>query len=292
MTVKLRPNKAKKSVKPPSGLLLYRWLIQSSAKLSVSLATSLAYKLWFRSPKFQEPEREKRWRLQSEQIRVDHPICPIAVYRWGDKGPKILLVHGWSGRGTQLGAIATALAEAGFQAYAFDAPGHGLSPGRSSTIFEIEDVVHSLNQSFGPFQAIIAHSFGVMVAALAIRNGMRINGLVTISSPTSMEYLFKRFSQAMRLPDPVTTAVRDKLLAQFGRDLWQRVSVSHNLAKLALPVLLLHDEQDTDVPWTLSKQLSEELPYATLSVSQGLGHRRILRSPEVINTLLAFISKL
>ena len=289
MTVKQHTTKRDNRLKVPTSLLLYRWLIYSSAKASTQLAAALAYKLWFSSPKYAESDREKHWRVNSEQFRVAHPICQIPVYRWGNKGPKVLLVHGWSGRGPQLGAIATALADAGFQAYAFDAPGHGRSVGRSTTIFEFEDVIQSLNREIGPFYSVVAHSFGVLVSALAIRNGLRVNSLISISSPASMEHLFERYCSMMRLPENVSEAVRKKFLARFGNDLWERVSVISNLAQLALPVLVLHDKDDLDVPWRLSKDMCDALPHATLSLSQGLGHRRILRHPDAIKRTLDFI---
>ena len=40
-----------------------------------------------------------------------------------------LLVHGWEGRGAQLGSLVGPLVEAGLSVVAFDAPAHGDSPG-------------------------------------------------------------------------------------------------------------------------------------------------------------------
>jgi alpha-beta hydrolase superfamily lysophospholipase len=44
---------------------------------------------------------------------------------------KILLVHGWSGRGTQLFKIADELLKQGYSTISFDAPAHGKSPGKT-----------------------------------------------------------------------------------------------------------------------------------------------------------------
>src|SRR6218665_1552468 len=55
----------------------------------------------------------------------------IQTYRWGDDGlPKVVLLHGWGGRATQLGPFIQPLLDAGFQVHALDLPGHGHSAGR------------------------------------------------------------------------------------------------------------------------------------------------------------------
>jgi hypothetical protein len=46
-------------------------------------------------------------------VRFDH-ARRLPVYSWGS-GPTILLAHGWSGRGSQLGAFVEPLVEQGFR---------------------------------------------------------------------------------------------------------------------------------------------------------------------------------
>src|SRR5205085_10246750 len=53
----------------------------------------------------------------------------LAAWRWGT-GPTILLVHGWEGRGAQLGALVEPLVDAGFSVLTFDGPAHGDSSGK------------------------------------------------------------------------------------------------------------------------------------------------------------------
>ena len=60
----------------------------------------------------------------------------IKLYRWKGKGPKILLVHGWSGRATSMYFIIQKLIENNYDVYSFDAPAHGNSPTSTSNIPE------------------------------------------------------------------------------------------------------------------------------------------------------------
>lgn len=276
-------------------LVFYRWLIKTLSTFSPGLAISLAYKYWFRAPRYPESQREKLWENSAKITRLEHPITPIPVYQWGkdsSKGPKILLVHGWSGRGLQMGGIGEYLSQQGMQVLAFDAPGHGKANGSETTIFEIEDVIHSLDRSHGPFLAVVAHSYGVMASALAIRNGLKVNALVSISSPNNMEHLFSRYCDNLDLDRPIREGVRKKFLQRFGKDLWRRVSAVNNLSNFALPMLILHDKDDSFNPWTLSQELSQVSPYAKFSPSSGLGHYRILRDPSTQAQIANFLQNL
>ncbi|MCX5747683.1 MAG: alpha/beta fold hydrolase [Proteobacteria bacterium] len=97
---------------------------------------------------------------------------PVVAWRWGH-GPAVLLVHGWEGRGSQLAALVPALVAAGFSVVAFDAPGHGDSPGSQLYLTDLADCIADVSAHVGPLHAIIAHSFGAAATLLAhTRHGL------------------------------------------------------------------------------------------------------------------------
>ena len=57
-----------------------------------------------------------------------------AIWRWGHRGPAVLMVHGWDSRASHLGSFVEALLAAGYQVVAFDGPGHGDSGGHHSNV--------------------------------------------------------------------------------------------------------------------------------------------------------------
>jgi pimeloyl-ACP methyl ester carboxylesterase len=59
--------------------------------------------------------------------------------------------------------------------------------------------------------------------------------------------------------------------------------------RMSAPLLVVHDEDDVDVPWQDGKTYVEAWPESTLLTTSGLGHRRILREPEVMKAVAAFI---
>jgi len=268
--------------------------------LSPGLAISLAYKYWSKTFRYSDSHREEEWGKSAKLSVLAHPITRIPVYQWGEweKGKKgnssakILLVHGWGGRALQLGAIAQHLSQQGMLVMAFDAPAHGKAQGNETSLFEFEDVIQSLDKQYGPFQAVVAHSFGVLAAALAIRHGLKVNALVAISSPTNLEYLFMDYCRAMDLDRVIREGLRKNILQRYGKDVWLRASAVNNLSNFALPMLILHDQDDDQVPLKIGKELSQASPYAKFQVSTGLGHWRILRDPGIHQQIDSFLKDL
>jgi hypothetical protein len=53
---------------------------------------------------------------------------------------------------------------------------------------------------------------------------------------------------------------------------------------------VVHDEGDLEVPWQDGKTYAEAWPDSRLLTTRGLGHRRILREPEVMAAVAGFFS--
>src|SRR5258708_21621269 len=54
-------------------------------------------------------------------------------------------------------------------------------------------------------------------------------------------------------------------------------------------LLVLHDRYDREVPFAHGADIAKAWPEARLDALSGLGHRRLLRDPEVIAATTAFI---
>jgi pimeloyl-ACP methyl ester carboxylesterase len=254
------------------------------------LAGRWAYRLWFATRRFPEPPRERHWREQARTDRIAWRNTSLARYTWGaPDAPAILLIHGWNGRGTQMGAFAGPLVEAGFRAVACDAPGHGRSPGCSTHIFEYAEAIQALAQNSGPVVGAIAHSFGVPATARALQQGLQLPRLVAIAAPAGAEFLLRRFAHLLDIPDSVIAAMRTRIERSFGMDIFARLSTEAMLADCPLPGLIVHDRGDRDVPVTHAERLQRAWPTARLLLTEGLGHRRILRDPAVIAAAVAFL---
>jgi len=267
-----------------STLALLRFL----TKISDTLTIKLAYWLWFSSPKFTQPARETKWGKTASLEMIQHQHGPIAVYSWGT-GPKILLVHGWSGRGLQLGSFAQPLVDAGFSVVTFDAPGHGLSRGSRTNIFKFQRVLSHVAIRVGPIHGIVAHSFGVLASALSIKKKLDLNKLVCISSPTSAKYLLQSYCDKLQFSKKVQQGLLSCFKNEFGENLWEDISAIENLKDSEKSILIIHDQDDVDVPIKCSEELHQALKKSVFMQTEKLGHRRILQNPQVIEKITMFM---
>jgi pimeloyl-ACP methyl ester carboxylesterase len=203
----------------------------------------------------------------------------------------VLLVHGWSGRGAQMGAFVEPLVAAGHRVIAFDAPAHGRSSGTDTNLPEISAVMRALDRIHGPFRAVIAHSFGVVCTLYALHEGLRAARVVAISAPATLDGLVEKFTTGLAVPPGAVRVLRALIEARFGADVWARFSPLALARTVRAAALVMHDEDDADVPWRESETLANAWPGAQFLRTRGLGHRRILRESEVINQVARFVTR-
>jgi pimeloyl-ACP methyl ester carboxylesterase len=180
----------------PVGFWLLRLAIRLLSLVSPGLAARWVYRLWLQPIRFPEPQQEKDWRSTSQPLAVVHRGQRLAVDAWGT-GPTVLMVHGWNGRGAQLGAFAQRRHQSGYRVVAFVMPAHGRSPGRATNLPEISDAIQEVARACGPVHAVIGHSFGVACTIFAVRQGLNVNRMVAISPPHNVRGLTQKFFTAL-----------------------------------------------------------------------------------------------
>jgi len=272
----------------PMAVVALRLLFRLSGAVAPAFAARFASYLWFRPQRHRPPAREQALLARAQHVLMHHAGKRIAVVHWG-KGPAVMLVHGWSGRGAQLGEFAEPLAGAGYRAVAFDAPAHGRSDGRDATLLEISDVILRLASDFGPVHAVIAHSFGVPCVLFALQQRRFARRVVALSTPATLDGLLKKFAGTLALSPRTVQILREMLVQRFGEDVWTRFSVQNMAQSMELPALIIHDRDDRDVPWQEGEAVARAWPHARFLLTEGLGHRRILRDPEVIDRVVRFL---
>src|SRR5659263_110012 len=130
-------------------------LILKSSKfisfISPKLATLFAAKLFTTPTKHKIPKRELEMDGKSIQKLIKIPTInkKVVLYQYGESEKKILLAHGWSGRGTQLFKIADELIKVGYSTISFDAPAHGKSSGKTTIISDFIETILEIERQFG-----------------------------------------------------------------------------------------------------------------------------------------------
>ena len=71
---------------------------------------------------------------------------------------------------------------------------------------------------------------------------------------------------------------------------WTEVSLTGLAAGQSAPLLVIHDQDDRDVPFQHGAAVAAGWPGARLVETTGLGHRRILRDARVVAQAVSFIA--
>lgn len=281
-----KAKKQNQSLKIPKIILVVgQFLSFISTKLVVQFAARL-----FTSPiKHKTPKREVEMDQNSRQELLNIPALnkKIVVYHYGCSEKKILLVHGWSGRGTQLVKFAEAFRALGFATVSFDAPAHGKSPGNTTIMTEFVASILEIDKQFGPFEAAVGHSLGGMSLLNAVNDGLQIKRLTIIGSGDVVKDIINDFVQKLKLHPKIGDLLQVHFEAKSNRTMDSYSS--YQAAKtIAIPVLVIHDENDSEVPVSCAHHIHQHLSHGELIITQHLGHRKILGDATVIQKTIQF----
>lgn len=259
-------------------------------RLNSKLAAQFAYRLFFQPIAFPIPGREKP--MQQKSVVKELQTADgqnFTTYTLGKGSKKVVMIHGWSGRGTQFFKITEALAPH-FTITAIDAPAHGKHKGPKTNMLKFVEALEVAETELGPFDYAIGHSLGGMALFNALQRNAAYAKLIIIGSPASIKNVVTDFCKKVK----ANMKVRDKILARIERQFNLKVEAASldYLAQKHNPAgLIIHDEDDQDVPVLNARQSARAWPAAELVITRGLGHRRVLMDDEVILKIKNFLNQ-
>lgn len=241
-------------------------------------------------------EARRHWLPTRSGCVVAYEFRPAELGRRGRaERNTVLVVHGWRSRTEYMVRLITAFREAGFRVVSLDFPGHGASPGRRLDMARAVAAMRSAADWFGPFAAVVGHSFGGAVAinaAVGAVDGLapvQTDRIVTIASPSSMPDLFASFGRTIGLGPRTQAVVNAQVQRVTGRPL-SEFETGYQLRALPQSVLVIHDDQDNEVPLSEAQRAASAGDHVELYVTSGLGHRRILSDEGVIAKAVEFVA--
>ena len=271
----------------PKYIILFGKFLQL---ISHDLTTRFVVKMFETPLKFSPPERELMMRESAKNnlLSIEGLRKKVMVYTYGYSNKKILLVHGWSGRGTQLYSLADKILENKMMVISFDAPAHGLSHGSRTSLMEFIMTIRQLEKKFGPFDAAIGHSLGGMALMNAVAHGLKINNLVVIGADNSIIEIFKSNVQKFSLKPSIAQKLIELVNSRLGINVEDYSS--ENVAKnIDIPTLVIHDSEDKYVPVSNAFSIRHSLKKGELLMTNGLGHHKILKDPDTNQRIIDFI---
>lgn len=279
--------KHQQSVKIPKIILYTAKVLESFLP---KMATKFAIKLFTTPTKHKLPKREIEMDKRSRQQLISIKVIDkkVMLYEYGQSPKKVLLIHGWSGRGTQLVKIADELLKLGYSTVSFDAPAHGKAPGKTSNMTEFIAATLQIEKQYGPFEYAIGHSLGGMTVLNSIKRGLSVKKAVIIGSGDVVEDILNDFVSKLHLKAEIGKMMKSDFETRLGETM-NSYSAYIAAKEVSIPVLVIHDENDEDVPVSAAHHIYSYLANAKLMITKDLGHRKILGDNQVIKKIVEFL---
>ncbi|HEY9102757.1 alpha/beta hydrolase [Chitinimonas sp.] len=269
------------------------------SRLAPKLAVAWAERIFLTPPRHDWSEVERPWLASAQRAWLHTNGLPVAAwngrpmqtYRWGEnRRGKVALLHGWAGRATQFHALVEALVADGYEVVAIDAPAHGASPGRQASLLHFAQALARLVRNEGGVDAVIAHSLGGAAAVYAMaRYRLPVGKLALLGPAADVAVYARQVGAALDLDAEQMAALRYGMETRLGVQ-WAELNAVSRAAELRLPGLVIHDRDDKEVDHQAGAAIAAAWPGAQWHLSQGLGHRRLLRDSAVIAQVRTFLA--
>ena len=265
------------------------------SRIAPGIAATIAERLWCTIPRGKPVPRSET----GEPVGLDVNGRTVTAEVWGE-GPVVYLLHGWGGRRGQFDAFVAPLVHKGHRVVALDAPSHGDSdpgaygPGRG-LLTEFVDALRAAVARFGPAHGVVGHSLGGLAITVALLDELPAGRVALIApAPDTMAYTMD-FSRALGF----TEGVRRRFLRRLARRVGRPMTDFDVLARAREtevptlpPMLIVHDRDDREVRFQDGQALAAAWPRAEFVLTEGLGHRRILRDPAVVERIVAEMARI
>lgn len=274
------------SIGNPLPLRIMRSVYPFLEKTVPGLAFKLAFHLFFMPIKYKAPARELPIIEKSTLFDTKINGKRTQFYSWGTPGnPLAIVVHGWMGRASQFYKLIDTLLDNDYHVVSFDGPAHGASSGRKTNIYEFTDAINFIANKYGPIKCAIGHSFGGITILNTIDMGQKIDNVVLIATPSIASDIITQFEEKINASPETGKRFLKEIMDRYNIS-FENMSGSEFIKRINVDCLLLvHDENDRDVPIGHSELMKELKPSALTLFTKGLGHTRILRNDDVISTI-------
>jgi len=269
----------------------YKTKFKAYALVSKEKAVEKVFEL-FCTPYSGKPKRKAPPAFHKAE-KVSVVVNGLTVRGWNWKpsnstGKKILIVHGFDSCSYKFEKYVLLLQQSGFEVLAFDAPGHGISDGKFLNVLLYKQTLLAINEKYGSFYGIMAHSVGGLAASVAAEELQTLNKIVLIAPATETKTATENFIDFLQLG----AAMTNDLLAyieKFANKPISYFSVTRAVENIKAEIFWLHDEDDIICPIKdVQPAIAKHLPHLHFSISKGLGHNKIYRDNSVAKSIVTF----
>lgn len=213
-------------------------------------------------------------------------------YIWGGSKPEILLVHGWESSSSTFRVLINCLEKKGYSVVSFDACAHGNSEGSEADMNDFIDGIISLSKKFTSIRCAIGYSFGGLALLNAINHGLDLEKVGIISAPSSFYGIFEKVAAQLKLSRSIQDHLSRVLIERYkiNDKNWDKYSSYDFASNMTVPLVAIHDKNDTYILSIESEILAKLWPGSKLLETEKLGHRGILKNHLAMNSLIDELS--
>ena len=167
--------------------------------------------------------------------------------------PSVVVLHGWGANVEIMLPVAQPLYDAGMNVLLIDARNHGQSPwdGYSAMPKFAEDAGAAVDWLHANTEttkvALLGHSVGAAAVLLEASRRKDIAAVISIASFAHPEWLMQRWLQGLRMPSGLVKLVLRYIEVLIGFK-FDDISPIQTIKGVTGPVLLVHGDEDEDVP--------------------------------------------
>jgi pimeloyl-ACP methyl ester carboxylesterase len=259
-----------------------------------------AYKLFSTPQRKAKHKKIDKWISNAQSLDFQYNNQDIKLYEWSSQAqttaesPIVLLAHGWESRGTALRMFVPNLVENGFRVVAFDAQAHGDSSGDWNNLPNNARLIAAIiDRLGGKIYAGIGHSFGCpsfIFAQQFINPNIQIERLVFIAVPYSTRRIINHFFRIISAPKRLQKQFL-ALVERMAKMEIDTLDVAKSADKVKVGrLLLVHDRTDKVTGLDAAEIVLENWKNAHLLITDGYGHFRLAKNPDVVQRITDFIS--
>ena len=134
---------------------------------------------------------------------------------------------------------------------------------------------------------LAGHSLGASAAAHAASRGLPLERLVLLAPPASPRAYTRYFAQVFGLREGTRAALQARIEQREGV-LMQQFEPRAVGPRIAAATLVVHDRGDRINGFADGEAFTRSIAGARLLATEGLGHRKLLKDPGVLEELVQF----
>jgi len=229
---------------------------------------------------------------KSERLSFSLKGNRLQGYRWNHPAEKkVLILHGFESSVINFDRYVRPLIRKGYEVLAFDAPAHGRSSGKRINVLLYKNMIHAVNEKYGPVNSFIAHSLGGLALILALEE-MKDNKekkAVLIAPACETTTAADSFFRFLKLDKEVRKEF-DKRIETLGGQPPSWFSVARAAQNINSSVLFLQDKNDEMTPLKdVVPIIQKNYSNFKFMITEGLGHRRIYRDNKCSKAIIEFL---